>query len=236
MRFDDPIVVREQYASEDNLRARQALWADVEGEHAHDVLWRILSSQPLGELLEIGGGQGELAQRIQDELGTPVTYVDQSERMAELARARGIEDARTADVQELPFADASFDTVIAAWMLYHVADLDRGLAEIARVLRPGGQLVAVTNSVRHISELRELFGRVLPGFERQFNAENGEDLLRRHFRMVDRTDCVTVATVRERETLEAYRQSLSYETQPLPEEIAFPFRVHGRPAIFVATR
>ena len=236
MGFDDPAVVREQYASEENLRARQALWADVEGDNAHDALWRLLSAEPLGDVLEVGGGQGELAQRLQDELGTPVAYVDQSERMAELARARGIRDARVADVQALPFADASFDTVIAAWMLYHVADLDRGLAEIARVLRPGGRLVAVTNSLRHISELRELFGTVLPGFELQFNAENGEELLRRHFRAVERTDCVTAATVHERETLERYRQSLSYGTLPLPDEIAFPFRVHGRPTIFVATR
>ena len=67
-----------------------------------------------------------------------VTFVDLSQRMVELARARGIADAHVGDVQELPFADASFDTVVAAWMLYHVPDLDRGLAEIARVLEPGG--------------------------------------------------------------------------------------------------
>ena len=36
-------------------------------------------------------------------------------------------------------ADARFDTAVAAWMLYHVPDLDRGLAEIARVLTPGGR-------------------------------------------------------------------------------------------------
>ena len=79
------------------------------------------------------------------ELGAEVVALDVSERMVELARARGV-DARVGDVQELPFADASFDTVVAAWMLYHVPDLDRGLAEIARVLAPGGRLVAVTNS------------------------------------------------------------------------------------------
>ena len=45
--------------------------------------------------------------------------------MVELARARGV-DARVGDVQELPFADGAFDCVVAAWMLYHVPDLDRG--------------------------------------------------------------------------------------------------------------
>jgi SAM-dependent methyltransferase len=233
--WDDPAAVAEQYRSEANLRARQALWRKVEGENAPTVLWRALESLAPKHVLEVGGGQGELAERMQTELGAQVTFLDQSERMVELARARGIVDAHVGDAQELPFPDGSFDTVVAAWMLYHVLDLDRGLAEMARVLAPGGRLVAVTGSVRHIEELRELFG-ALRGFEKQFNAENGESILRRHFRDVERTDTEVVAVVEERETLEAYRRSLSYETRPLPDDIALPFRVHGRGAIFVATR
>jgi SAM-dependent methyltransferase len=235
-RWDDPVAVADQYRSEANLRARQALWSDVEGENAPIVLWRLLVSLAPVDVLELGGGQGELAARLQDELGANVTFLDQSERMVELARARGVSDAHVGDAQELPFRDESFDTVVAAWMLYHVADVDRALGEAARVLRPGGRLVAVTGSLRHIEELRQLFGVVLPGFEQQFNAENGERILRRHFPVVDRTDVEVVARVRERETLEAYRRSLSYETRELPDEIELPFRVHGRTTIFVASR
>jgi SAM-dependent methyltransferase len=121
-------------------------------------------------------------------------------------------------------------------MLYHVTDLDRGLDELARVLEPGGRLVAVTNSVRHIEELRALFGRVMPGFELLFNAENGEEILLHHFAAVDRTDCEVVATVTDRETLLAYRRSLSYDTAPVPDDVQLPFRVHGRTTIFVATK
>lgn len=236
MHWDDPAAVREQYASEANLRARQALWANVEGENAPVVLRRVLSSLQPRRVLEVGGGQGELAEWMQSELGARVTFVDQSERMVELARGRGIEHAQVGDVQDLTFDDGSFDTAVAAWMLYHVPDLDRGLAELARVLQPGGRLVAVTNSVGHLEELRELFGTIMPGFERQFHSENGEELLRRHFAQVERTDAEVVAVVDERETLAAYGRSLSYETRPLPDRVPLPFRVHGRTTIFVATK
>jgi SAM-dependent methyltransferase len=236
MGFDDPEVVRAQYATERNLRARQALWANVEGENAPIVLWRVLSSLGPRRVLEVGGGQGELAERLQAELGAAVTFVDQSERMVELARARGIADAHVGDVQALPFADASFDTAVAAWMLYHVPAIDQALAELARVLEAGGMLVAVTNSVSHLEELRELFGTVMPGFERQLNAENGEQLLSRHFAHVERTDTEIVAVVHDRDVLVEYRRSVSYETEPLPENVRLPFRVHGRSTVFVATR
>lgn len=236
-RFDDPAVVRSQYASEENLRARQALWAEVEGENAPVVLMRVLRSlAPLGEVIEVGGGQGELAELMQSELGARVTFLDQSERMAELARARGVESAQVGDVQALEFADASFDVAVAAWMLYHVADLDRGLSELARVLRPGGELVAVTNSVRHLEELRALVGAGGSVLEGLFNSENGEESLARHFSHVERHDTELTAIVRSRDTLEGYRRSLSYDTKPVPDDLELPFRVSGRTTVFVATK
>lgn len=234
--WDDPVAVAEQYRTEDNLRARQALWANIEGENAPIVLHGVLEGLEPSSVLEVGGGQGELAEWMQTELGARVTFLDQSERMVELALARGVLDAHVGDAQELPFGSESFDTVVAAWMLYHVPSPDRALAEMARVLVPGGRLVAVTNSVRHIEELRALLGTLLPEFEKQFNAENGEEILLRHFRHVARTDAEVVAVVEDREVIEAYRRSLSYETRPLPDEIPLPFRVHGRTTIFVATK
>jgi SAM-dependent methyltransferase len=236
MTMDDPVAVREQYATEANLRARQRLWTNVEGENARLVLRRILSGLAPETVLEVGGGQGELAEWMQAELGASVTFVDQSERMVELARARGISDARVGDVQALPFEDERFDTVVAAWMLYHVKDIDRGLAEIARVLKPGGKLVAVTNSVKHLEELRTIFDTLMRGYEDRFNSENGDAALRRHFTNVERTDADVVAIVDERDVLEGYRRSLLYETRPLPADLELPFRVHGRTTIFVATK
>jgi SAM-dependent methyltransferase len=232
-RLDDPQVVREQYATEHNLRARAALWREIEGPDAKEELWRALTGVAPQRVLEVGGGDGWLAARLRDELACDVTMVDQSERMVELAAGRGL-DARVGDVQELPFADGSFDTAVAAWMLYHVADIERGLAELARVLAPGGHLVALTNSRRHCQELFDLIAYPQERREWVFNAENGEETLRRHFPAVERNDLVARATVRDRETLVGYQRSMSVDTQPVPEDVPLPFHVHARAVIFVA--
>jgi len=233
MRYDDPAHVQEQYEREDNLRARQGLYEETEGPNARDVLWQTLVEWQPRLMLEVGGGPGELAQRLQEELGASVAFVDSSPRMVELARARGV-DAEVGDIQELPFPDGTFDTVVAAWMLYHVPDLDRGLAEVARVLQPGGALIAVTNSVHHLSELRDLVAQPNMWAD-AFSRENGESYLGRHFAHIDRFDLETVVTVRDREKLVAYRDSMNVETQPVPEDLELPFVVHGRSSIFLAT-
>src|SRR5262249_6411603 len=148
------------------------------------------------------------------------------------ARERGLE-AQVGDVQSLPFGDASFDTAVAAWMLYHVPDLDRGIAELARVLEPGGRLVAATNATDHLRELRDLIGR---DFASSFTRENGADLLARHFRRTERIDADGVVTIHERQTLVAYRDSMI--TSDKRHELVFdlPFRARTRVSVFVATK
>ena len=79
---------------------------------------------------------------------------DASESMVAATAARGLH-AEVATIGSLPYPDASFDVVVAAWMLYHVPDLDAALAEVRRVLRPGGSFVAVTNGDRHLARLLE---------------------------------------------------------------------------------
>ena len=232
-RIDDPGVVREQYADESNLRARQALWEHRTGPDPKEILWRTLEEWGPKRLLEVGGGQGELAERIQTELGADVTFLDTSPRMVELAAARG-GDAHVGDVQSLPFEDATFDTVVAAWMLYHVAGIDQAIAEMARVLRPGGALVAVTNSVDHIAELRRLID-VPWNSDWTFSRENGEELLRRRFAEVARIDADVEVRVHDRDVLVAWGRSVSGETREVPEDIDLPFVTHGRTTIFFAT-
>lgn len=233
--LNDRELVREQYAREDNLRARQALWRELEGPDPREALWEMIVGVQPRRVLEVGGGDGWLSARLRNELGCDVTLVDQSERMVELAAARGL-NAQVGDVEDLPFADDSFDTAVAAWMLYHVHDLDRGLSELARVLEPGGRLVVNTNSRRHCEEVFDLIAYPRESREWVFNAENGEQSLRRHFDEVTRRDVIAVATVRDRHTLVEYQRSLMTETQPVPEDVALPLRVHSRGVVFVASK
>jgi SAM-dependent methyltransferase len=184
---DEAAFVREQYARPDNLRARKSVYADAEGDDPREFAFEAIAAAHPRRVLEVGGGEGELAERVLKELEVEVVGVDQSDGMVEIQRSKG-NDARVGDVQALPFDDEEFDVAVAAWMLYHVPDLDLGLAELARVLKPGGRLVAVTNAVDHFQELWDLGQRATSVRRFTFRTENGEEALLRHFATVERRD------------------------------------------------
>ena len=101
---------------------------------------------------------------------------------------------------------------------------------------PGGALIAVTNSVHHLRELRELLAYPSGAFELSFNSENGEQRLRRHFARIERFDTVVTATVsRTREARRLPGLGLGSGRGAVPEDVELPFVVHGRTTIFVAT-
>jgi len=121
VRLDDPGVVRAEYADERRLAARKAAHGLGEGPDAREACFDAIAEAAPDRYLEVGCGEGELVERVQRELGSEVVAIDQSERMVELTRARGV-DATVGDVQALPFENETFDCAAAAWMLYHVPD------------------------------------------------------------------------------------------------------------------
>ena len=92
------------------------------------------------DVLECGCGTGLLLERIRDHARV-AAGIDLSPGMLELARSRGLE-VREASVTSLPFEDASFDVTCSFKVLAHVPDIGRALAEMARVTRPGGVILA----------------------------------------------------------------------------------------------
>jgi demethylmenaquinone methyltransferase / 2-methoxy-6-polyprenyl-1,4-benzoquinol methylase len=102
-----------------------------------------------GRALDVCCGTGDLALALAPRVGPEGTVIgsDFSEPMLELARRKAAERSvdnvtfEWADALELPYEDAGFDAVTVGFGVRNLADLDAGLAEMARVLRPGGRLV-----------------------------------------------------------------------------------------------
>ncbi len=117
-------------------------------------------------ILEIGCGPGYVWQENAEHIpaGWQITLADFSPGMLDEAR-RNLQAVghpfafEVADVQNLPFAAAHFDAVIANHMLYHVPSRERAYAAIKRVLRPGGRFFAATNGEAHLHEIHALVER-----------------------------------------------------------------------------
>ncbi len=103
------------------------------------------------DVLEVGCGTGLLLERIAG-FAAHAVGADLSAGMLAHARARQLEVVQ-ASASELPFADASFDVVCSFKVLAHVREIEHALAEMARVTRPGGWVLAEfynTRSLRYL--------------------------------------------------------------------------------------
>jgi arsenite methyltransferase len=107
---------------------------------------RLLALRPGEHVLDIGAGPGFLAADISAAVGADgrVFAVDPSESMRELARTRGAAlEIRDGSTEALPLPDRAVDVAVATQVLEYVPDIPAALAEIRRVLRPGGRLLVL---------------------------------------------------------------------------------------------
>ena len=115
----------------------------INGYYARPAILDLAGDVAGRRILDAGCGAGPLAAALRDR-GATVTGFDSSIRMLELARQRLGADAdlHLADVgSPLPFTDAAFDDVIASLVLHYLEDWTAPLAELRRVLTPGGRLI-----------------------------------------------------------------------------------------------
>ena len=238
MRLDNPLLVRWEYASEERFAKRNALFRElIDGGNPEEIAFAAVAEKRPARVLDVGCGPGDLTERFVKEIGADVKAIDLSMRMVELARARGI-DAQVADAEHLPFVDGEFDCVFAGWVLYHVPNLGQAIAECARVLRPGGRLVASSYFEDNMSELWELIEGVVPRDPLSFNHANGAELLRRHFAKVEQRDVTATLTFPNAEVMRTFVAATIDRAHlaPMVPEIEGPFRATTRHVVFVAER
>jgi SAM-dependent methyltransferase len=114
---------------------------------AADIAATAEATAPEGaRVLEVGCGPGHLSLRLARQHGLDTTGLDLDPAMIERARAnaeRGGDERRPSflvgDVASMPFPDGTFDLVVSTMSMHHWADPTAGLAEMARVLRPGAR-------------------------------------------------------------------------------------------------
>lgn len=175
----DQVLESDRARCEQVLREREgAGWPDavagqMERHYSPGRTWESLARGFLGlvragDVLDLGSGDGTVAELLAPRCRT-ITLLDRSDKLLAAARRRlGERDGiafRRGDVHELPFDDASFDSVLALNVLQYADDPPRALGEAARVLRPGGDVTIVTLAAHDHQAITDRYGHVNPGFE-----------------------------------------------------------------------
>ena len=138
----------------DSVASRYDIMNDVLSMGLHRA-WKaytvaVAAVQPGMKVLDVAGGTGDLARAFARQVGTDgqVVLTDINEAMLSKGRDRLLDEGLilpvvACDAEQLPFADASFDLVSLAFGLRNMTRKDAALAEICRVLKPGGRLLVL---------------------------------------------------------------------------------------------
>ena len=145
---DRQALVRDAYYDDPLIASAERYWCSEEWRAVRELLPRV------GAALDIGAGRGIASYALARD-GFTVTALEPDDSflvgagaIRELAREAALPITVVQDFSErLPFADASFDVVFARAVLHHTQDLAAACCEFARVLRPGGRMLAIREHV-----------------------------------------------------------------------------------------
>ena len=225
MSIADKQTVKNQYVTSEKLETRISIhdkysrnkepFGDWIAQHYH--------LQPGEQVLELGCGTGSMWRNIALPQGCSLTLTDLSPGMLSTAKLNTTHLGAAyavCDAMALPWADESFDVVIANMMLYHVPDIDKALGEIRRVLRKGGRFYAATFGEHGAVEaVLGMLGLPCTANHR-FTLQNGAAQLNRFFSQADifqRPDALDITNL---DDLIAYLHSMQGMTAlaDIPDE------------------
>ena len=190
----------EQYKNAKNLNDRISLHEKYSTNKQGWFSWLFekIDFSKVNRLLELGCGNGKLWQENKIDLRNREIFLsDISDGMVDEVRNKlgSNFNCIVANAEKIPFKDAYFDTIIANHVLFYLNDLNLGLKEIDRVLRPNGIFYCSTYGKEHMKEITE----IVQNFDSRINLsnhslydifglENGEEILKHYFSNVERMD------------------------------------------------
>lgn len=218
--LSDTVRVTEQYRTDENLTVRISIHDKYSTNKQGFGNW-IFEQYRFSEkshILELGCGNAAMWQGRTLPKDAHLWLTDLSEGMLSAAQKQiPVGDTigfSQVDIQDIPFPDGTFDTVIANMMLYHVPDLDRALREVRRVLKPNGTFFCATYGENGITEfvrsaVTRCTGKPMMPMNYVFTLQNGTAILKKCFDRVERRlyhDSLAVTDTRD---LVAYIRTMS---------------------------
>ena len=235
-RFTDQHYLKtDQYRDSSNLDARIVIHQRFSANPYGWFNWvfdTLVKAPADARILELGCGSGMLWKQCADRIpaGWTITLSDLSDGMLDSAWRNLVVAGRSfkfeqIDAQSIPYPDATFDMVIANHMLYHVPDRAKALAEIKRVLKDDGCVIATTVGKNHLKEMNVWLARVTTEENcttptQPFTLENGFSQLQEFFSTVTLSRYEDNLKVTEVEPLMAYIRSMIRADQLSQAELA----------------
>ncbi|HLV36257.1 MAG TPA: class I SAM-dependent methyltransferase [Spirillospora sp.] len=233
---DNRILRQQAYMTDEHLNVRYQIHEQYSVPQVDFPRWVLGRVDWRGDevVLDLGCGPGIYAEVLmQQQPGIRYYGLDLSSGM--LAKHPYPRSLVQADGQYLPFADCTFDVVMANHVLYHLPDIERATREIRRVLKPEGLLMAATNSAESMPQFHDLYKRAImvltaPGTQvivprpasHAFTLESGTRYLARQFFAVVRHDLPGMFVFDKPEPVLAYLESSRSLREPqLPPGVSW---------------
>ena len=222
-KINDMSVVKQQYATANNLNTRISIHDKYSTNKMGFGNW-IVSNYRIDKgarVLELGCGTGDMWKGRETLIRacSKLILSDFSDGMVATAKERvGDHDNieyKVLDIQEIPYDEDSFDVVIANMMLYHVPNLEKGLAEVQRVLKNDGIFYCATYGehgiIEYLSKILSEYG-VKDNTNKNFTLQNGYEVLSKTFSKVKKVEYIDSLAVTNIDDMVEYICSLSSMT------------------------